>query len=88
MKEMSSWRARKGEKGKQKSLVKLKREKKEEVQGGEEEIKYTVFPPKKCVFDYVCFFKGIFNTLRPLPRQHWAAIGWTENGRPKRVTNA
>ena len=33
------------------------------------------------------FFSRMFNILRSLPRQHWAAIGWKdENGQPIGVT--
>ena len=28
------------------------------------------------------FFPRMFNILRPLPRQHWASIGCTENCQP------
>ena len=34
----------------------------------------------------IVFFPRIFNILRSLPRQHWAAIGWKENGQPIGVT--
>ena len=36
----------------------------------------------ECSFNIVVFFSRIFNILRSLPRQHWAAIGWKENGQP------
>ena len=35
-------------------------------------------PGKLCIF-----FQRVFKRLRPLPRQHLAAIGRSENGQPK-----
>ena len=34
----------------------------------------------------MCFSQGISSILRSLLRQHWAAIGCTENGQPIGVT--
>ena len=39
-----------------------------------------------CSLNIVGFFSRMFNILRPLPLQHLAAIGCTENGQPIRVT--
>ena len=39
------------------------------------------------LIQYCVFFPRVFNILRPLPRQPWAAaIGCTENGQPIIVT--
>ena len=39
-----------------------------------------------CSLNIVFFSPKTFNILRPLPRQHLAAIGCTQNGQPIRVT--
>ena len=39
-----------------------------------------------CSLNIVVFFSRLFNILRPLPRQNWAAIGCIENGQPIKVT--
>ena len=39
-----------------------------------------------CSLNIVFFFSRNFNTLRPLPRHHLAAFGWTENGQLIRET--